>query len=156
MGECTWNTVWWKSVYALLRAPVPISISRFREPRKVICSTMCEIPCWSFNSSTEPTCIWRWASNRPGGDLFGTMMYSKPLARRPRTRSGLGSSGWLNASSISDGGAVWGCATAEVTVDGVLLSRPAEQAVITDRCARSVVLDAAHDADCEAGRLQHQ
>ena len=53
-GACTWNTVWWKSVYALERAPVPSSCSRRKLPRKVTCSTRCAKPCWSPRSSTLP------------------------------------------------------------------------------------------------------
>jgi hypothetical protein len=54
-GACTWNTVWWKSVYALDRAPVPSSPSRFLLPRNVTCSTTCANPCSSCASSTDPT-----------------------------------------------------------------------------------------------------
>ena len=53
-GACTWNTVWWKSVYALERAPVPSSCSRRKLPRNVTCSTRCASPCWSGRSSTLP------------------------------------------------------------------------------------------------------
>mmetsp|Transcript_10158 Transcript_10158/g.61821 ORF Transcript_10158/g.61821 Transcript_10158/m.61821 type:complete len:249 (-) Transcript_10158:27-773(-) len=85
-GAWTWNTVWWKSVYALLLHPVPSSPSLFLLPRNVTCSTRCATPCSSSFSSTLPVCTSRWASNLLGGTALGSTTYRSPLDSVP-TRS---------------------------------------------------------------------
>jgi len=84
-GHAAKNTVWWKSVYALVRDPVPEMSCRFGEPMYATCSNRCAMPCWASNSNTDPDSTSKCASNRPSGTLFGKITYEKPLSNRPRS-----------------------------------------------------------------------
>ena len=103
VGECTWKTVWWKSVYALPRVPEPSHASRFLDPKNVTCSTRCARPCSSSRSSTLPTCISRCASNRSPGVLFGNTTYRRPFARRPRWMSSCAGSSSSSKDTTASG-----------------------------------------------------
>mmetsp|Transcript_14061 Transcript_14061/g.46618 ORF Transcript_14061/g.46618 Transcript_14061/m.46618 type:complete len:537 (-) Transcript_14061:21-1631(-) len=103
VGECTWNTVWWKSVYAFPRVPDPNHASRFFDPKNVTCSTRCAKPCSSSRSSTLPTCISRCASNRSPGTLLGNTTYLRPFERRPRWISACAGSSSSSKDSTTAG-----------------------------------------------------
>mmetsp|Transcript_8262 Transcript_8262/g.27402 ORF Transcript_8262/g.27402 Transcript_8262/m.27402 type:complete len:223 (+) Transcript_8262:3046-3714(+) len=101
-----WNTVWWKSVYALPRVPDPSHWSRFLDPRNVTCSTKCASPCSVSRSSTLPTCISKCASNRPSGTLLGKITYLSPFSSVPRRISSCGGSSSSSNASATVGSTV--------------------------------------------------
>jgi hypothetical protein len=103
VGECTWKTVWWKSVYAFPLVPEPSHASLFLDPRNVTCSTRCAKPCSSSRSSTEPTCISKCASKRSPGVLFGSTTYRRPFGRRPRWMSACAGSSSSSSDVTSEG-----------------------------------------------------